>query len=144
MPEVIFLKLVSGEEIICGFEADDGVSLTVTDPLCMESGIDDDDPSRRYVFMSRYSPYGQDPHIVIKHAAVVFHVPVSGMVARYYDASLKYCKLFTDPKFVDGIMTTTEQIEGSLKDENPQPNDDNRASEMLARALALTSNTTCH
>lgn len=154
MSSVVYIKLLTGEELIGSLSGDDGVTMTVTEPLAMESGLDDDDPSRRYVFMSRFSPYSADPHISIKHAAIAFHVPVSTTVARYYEVSLRYCSMYTDPKFIEGIQDTTDQIEVALKDdedkaetEKPKKKEllSESARELLTRALTSgpTSNT-CH
>lgn len=116
---VQYIRLLSGDEIIGEIESESPDYIKIARPLSMESGVDEDDPTRRYVFMSRFSPYGSISAVKIKQSAVLFTAPASPEVVRYYEASLMYCEKYTDAKFSEGITDTTEQIEETLRCESP-------------------------
>lgn len=125
---VVYVKLLSGEEIIGDLQQDDGVKVTLSEPLAMESGMDEREPGRRYVYMSRFAPYAQSTVVDIKHAAVAMLMPVSPEVGRYYIVSLDYCRRASDVKFREGITETTTTIEDMVSAmENPALEDDRRA-----------------
>jgi hypothetical protein len=111
---VVFLKLLSGEEIIGELCGDEGGVLLVADPLAMESGVDADQPGRRYVYMSRFAPYSAAGVVGISKVAVAIVTPVSDPVLRYYTVSLDYCKKTADPKFEEGLVETTASIQDML------------------------------
>jgi len=139
MSGIFYIKLLSGEEIIAGLEKDDGQVVEVSQPLAMESDVDGTDPTRRFVYMSRFSPYAGETTFSIKHSAVAFLVPVSPVMARYYEVSLKYCERFTDPSFSDTMTETSDQIEESLR--GSKDSDDPAADLMLRMFSTTFSNT---
>ncbi len=114
MPTLRYLKLITGEEIIGTVDEQNGM-VTITDPLMFECGIDEEDPSRRYVYMSRYAPFLGDFKVELEAAKVVFQGMPSDTVSRYYDVSLSYCRRCTDISFKACVSETTEQISSVLE-----------------------------
>jgi len=113
---ISYIKLMSGEEIIGNVEEQTDVAiLVVTHPLAMESDVDVSDPTRRFVYMSRFAPYAADPKFTMPMTAVAFVVPVAQHVVRYYEISLRYCERFTDPSFMDTMNETSDQIEDTMR-----------------------------
>lgn len=113
-PRVVYVVLTSGREIIAELVSEDQAGLVLNEPLALESRLDEDDPSRCLVFMSRFSPYTDGPGVAIRRDAVATVSTASQLVTSYYRASLKYCVKFGDEKFVEGISDTIEHIERAL------------------------------
>lgn len=130
---VVYIVLTSGRELIASLEGDDGLQLTLVEPLTMESSLDEDDPTRRLVFMSRFSPYTIAPRVRIYRSAVALIEPASEIVAQYYKASLRYCERFSDSKFDEGMQETIEHISSSLAEQEPPRGA--RAPEQVVREL---------
>ena len=109
---VVYLKLLSGEEIIAEMIENSPEKIRLSDPLSMESSIDDSDPSRRFVYLSRFSPYSADQLVEIRQNAIAMIHPVTRLVEDYYTVSLDYCRKYGDVKFDAGISETTSAMKG--------------------------------
>jgi len=121
MPELLYLKLVTGEEIVGTVTEMETIGmLKVSDPLMFECGIDEGDPSRRYVYMARYAPFLNNFELQIDAKKIVFQGSPSDVVARYYDVSLAYCKSCTDVSFKSCVSETTDQIASVLEPKAPK------------------------
>lgn len=111
---LLYLKLLSGEEIIGETEITAG-KFVVKDPLMFETGLDEKDPSRRYVYMARFAPFLNDFRVELDQQKVMFHGAPSETVTRYYDVSLNYCRTCTDTSFNNCVSQTTQEIAEVLK-----------------------------
>lgn len=128
---ISYVRLISGDEIIGDVE-DKGATLRIKEPLAMEAMIDGSGAGKRYIFMTRYAPYIDQPFIEINANLVLMHAPVSQVVAEYYSTSLAYCQKMTDKGFVSGIADTTSTLNKIL-------NADFNSEEEIARSMLMSS-----
>lgn len=112
--EVVYVKLVNGDEIVGRRGTDASPGLTLVDPLAMETGISEDDPSKRFFLMTRYLPCAATNRVTFRDETVLLVAEANPAIARYYDISLRYCEGMTDRYFQDGIDETTSWMEKRL------------------------------
>lgn len=145
---VVFVKLMSGEDVVAKVDVETKDLVTLLEPLTLETGVDETDPSRRYVYMTRFSPYAAGNSIKVRQAAIVSMVDASPLLARYYEASLRYCQKFTDQDFFEGIASTTDtlnqQVMGSSEESETEKGDVTRSRELWAALLSPASSNTSH
>lgn len=129
---LLYLKLVSAEEIVGEVKEEATGMLKVTDALQFECGIDESDPNRRYVFMARFAPFIANNEFTLDPSKVVFQGPPSEVVAKYYSVSLNYCRASTDVSFNACVAQTTADISMALK--GP---DKKQAEELLEKMMLV-------
>lgn len=113
-----YIRLTNGDEVLgCLTEAGEGAplgSITVTDPLVVESYVNEDNPMQRMVYMTRYAPFAAENSVTFAGSVVVTCGPVNPIVARYYEVSREYCRTKTDSQFMNGIRETIEHVDSIL------------------------------
>lgn len=123
--QVYFVKMTTGEEVIAELyrHHDDVV---MRDPMQFEYSESD---GKRFLFLSRYNPFIEEPTIRLHSRSVMFMKPVTDEVGRYYRSSVDYCRKVSDETFKVGIKQATswthemlESPEGeAVEDDMPAP-----------------------
>lgn len=117
MPDVFYVKLVGGEQILTQLADinDDVARLDNPLELSFQESVD----GRCLIYLSRYLPFVGGA-VDVKRSHVVHIEPATAVAAEYYEVSLVYCLKRSDLSFVNGITEATRYMAGKI-DEIDQP-----------------------
>lgn len=108
--KVVFVKLLTGEEIIAKMVSESDYTLGLADPMSLEYGESAD--GRRTIYLSRYNPFNVDAKLVVHQTALVYApVPVIQELVEYYQKSLDYVRTRSDINFVNSIKVASDYLD---------------------------------
>lgn len=120
MSDIIYLKLVTGEELFAMVEKKSPEDMILNDVMIMET-VGEPGDTVKYMFMSRYTPYTNNHKIRIGWDKIIYTSTVTDVVETHYRKSLSYAKNIADAKFMEGIADATSYIDMVLdKKENEE------------------------
>lgn len=114
---VLYVKMVSGEEIVAVAHRKGKDTLVLQEPMTIEYGEQD---GRRLIFMTRYNPFLAERTIVLDRRNVAYFGRVSPEVADYYASSLSYCHEVMDQSFRKGIRSATQYQNEMIEEDKQQ------------------------
>jgi hypothetical protein len=120
--EVVYLKLTNGDELFAKCMGEEKGSILLDDVMAMEIIATSDD-STKYMFMSRYSPYGNNHSMALEQSKVVFMSEVTDIVRSHYETSLQYANQISDDKFQEGIAEATKYLNFVLEQQKKKIKD---------------------
>lgn len=107
--KISYIRLISGDELIGEVSYPNTDTMRVTNPLSLV-GVTDGFSPKRYVYMTRYTPYVAKQSLDFNRDLVLLVEPTSEHVAEYYRESLVYCQEKTDKGFESGITEATSVL----------------------------------
>ena len=109
MVDIVYIKLVNGEELFAELHGEHEGKLLLSDVMVMETvGVEE---TVKYMFMSRYSPYSINHSMEIDKKMVIFLSEVTEITKIHYERSLTYAREVSDKTFFDGIKEASEYLE---------------------------------
>jgi len=117
MSEVIYLRLISGEQIVCRYISDaDGV-LSVDFPMLVENKSIDGSSAINLV---KYLPFANhnEQVLVLNKSHVVAISTVSLEFSKYFQNNWNYHETFIAPQTQANMMQINHSLEGVLSNDN--------------------------
>jgi hypothetical protein len=106
--DIVYLKLVTGEELFADLISKDGDILMLDNVMIMETIHSSQDV--KYMFMSRYTQYCDNHSIVIDRSNVVFMNEASEIIKKHYLISVEYADVISDERFTQGILDAQKYL----------------------------------
>lgn len=139
--DIVYIKLMNGDELFARCIGEENGMVFLDDVMLMET-IMTNDEAVKYLFMSRYSPYGIRHSMSIDRAKIVFIHEVTETVKAHYEMSVKYAEKIIDEKIQEGIATATKHLSAILKKQQKRHGEEiieNVQDQVLSRFFTDTS-----
>lgn len=114
--DVVYIKLVNGEELFAHLVGEEDGKLLLTEPMIMETVQTEGET--KYLFMARYTQYSEVYSMSLDKKLVVFIHDASPTVKNHYLVSVQFAKQINDTRFKDGITDATRYLNSILKNED--------------------------
>jgi hypothetical protein len=107
--EIIYLKLINGDELFAKLMGKENSDLLLDDVLVMET-VPTGDDAVKYMFMSRYTAYSKLHSMKMDLNKIVFSGEVSETVKNHYLKSLEFAIKISDERLMDSISEASQYL----------------------------------
>jgi hypothetical protein len=146
MTKVVYVKLVTGEQLLATVMKYEGDVVVLGDPLELTFS-DNENGSGSFIYLARYSPFMNSPTIRLAREHLIHMEPVMESAAVYYQTSLAYVRTKSDVSFANAVDEATTYINNLMRKSAKPPSAKREESpDELADGLidVLSGNVTLH
>ena len=113
--DILYLRLVNGDQIAAKFVADSDHFLTVEYPMLVDHRSVDGTPA---INLIKYLPFNTDQYLDLQKSHVVVMSVVNTAFAQYYYNSVHYHALHVQPQTDANLVEINKTLESVLSDNN--------------------------
>src|SRR4051812_17003340 len=111
--DIVYLKLTNGDELFAQLIGEEDGKVLLSDVMVMETIHTEGD--LKYLFMSRYTPYGELHSMSLDRTALLFMQEASEVIRNHYTISVQYAKTISDGRFDEGIADASRYLSHVLE-----------------------------
>jgi hypothetical protein len=114
MLDIVYIKLVNGEELFANRISEEEGQILLDNVMCMETIHTEADS--KYMFMVRYTQYCTNHSMVLDRSQIIFINAASEIVSKHYLTSVSFAEDVSDDRFTKSISDANKYLTAVLKE----------------------------